>query len=166
MAGNQGNFEHRGTSVSIEFDASVALGCRGSFATSSAIAAADGSGRPARTRATTQALRLPENPQVFGTAMPSVVKATAIVNGDVITQTDVDQRLALLAIANGGKIPADQVEHFVNRCFVTSSTRLWRSRQPRLRRSRSSRRISTRRLRASRQCEANAGPAQRFPDLQ
>ena len=37
--------------------------------------------------------------------MPSVVKATAIVNGDVITQTDVDQRLALLAIANGGKIP-------------------------------------------------------------
>ena len=27
--------------------------------------------------------------------MPSVIKATAIVNGDVITQTDVDQRLAL-----------------------------------------------------------------------
>ena len=39
------------------------------------------------------ALRLPENPQVFGTAMPSVVKATAIVNGTVITQTDIDQRL-------------------------------------------------------------------------
>ena len=38
---------------------------------------------------------LPENPQVFGTAMPSVIKATAIVNGDVITQTDIDQRLAL-----------------------------------------------------------------------
>ena len=43
-------------------------------------------------------------------AMPSVVKATAIVNGEVITQTDIDQRLALLAIANGGKIPADEVE--------------------------------------------------------
>ena len=42
--------------------------------------------------------------------MPSVVKATAIVNGDVITQTDVDQRLALLAIANGGQIPAGEVE--------------------------------------------------------
>ena len=56
------------------------------------------------------ALKLPENPTVFGTAMPSVVKATAIVNGDVITQTDIDQRLALLAIANGGKIPADEVE--------------------------------------------------------
>jgi peptidyl-prolyl cis-trans isomerase SurA len=42
--------------------------------------------------------------------MPSVVKATAIINGDVVTQTDIDQRLALLAIANGGKIPADEVE--------------------------------------------------------
>ena len=55
-----------------------------------------------------QSLRLPENPQVFGTAMPSVVKATAIVNGDVITQTDIEQRLALLAIANGGKIPDEE----------------------------------------------------------
>jgi peptidyl-prolyl cis-trans isomerase SurA len=42
--------------------------------------------------------------------MPSVVKATAIVNGSVITQTDIDQRLALLAIANGGKIPTEEVD--------------------------------------------------------
>jgi len=56
----------------------------------------------------TQSLKLPQNPEVFGTAMPSVVKATAIVNGDVITQTDVNQRLQLLAIANGGQIPADE----------------------------------------------------------
>jgi peptidyl-prolyl cis-trans isomerase SurA len=59
---------------------------------------------------TSQSLKLPENPQVFGTAMPSVIKATALVNGDVITQTDIDQRLALLAIANGGQIPADEVQ--------------------------------------------------------
>jgi peptidyl-prolyl cis-trans isomerase SurA len=57
-----------------------------------------------------QSLRLPENPELFGTTMPSVVKATALVNGEVITQTDIDQRLALLAIANGQPIPADQVE--------------------------------------------------------
>jgi peptidyl-prolyl cis-trans isomerase SurA len=57
-----------------------------------------------------QSLRLPENPELFGTTMPSVIKATAIVNGEVITQTDIDQRLALLAIANGQPIPADQVE--------------------------------------------------------
>lgn len=55
-------------------------------------------------------LKLPENVTVFGNRMPSVVKASAIVNGEVITQTDIDQRLALLAIANGGEIPADQVE--------------------------------------------------------
>ena len=64
----------------------------------------------------TSSLRLPQNPQLFGNAMPSVVKATAIVNGDVITQTDVDQRLALLAIANGNQIPADhqleRIPHF------------------------------------------------------
>ena len=51
------------------------------------------------------ALRLPDNPQVFGQAMPSVVKATAIVNGEIITQTDIDQRLALLAIANERQDP-------------------------------------------------------------
>jgi peptidyl-prolyl cis-trans isomerase SurA len=55
-------------------------------------------------------LRLPENPQIFGTAMPSVVKATAIVNGEVITQTDIDQRLAFMAIAAGQDIPANEVE--------------------------------------------------------
>ncbi len=56
------------------------------------------------------ALKLPENPQLFGTAMPSVVKATAMVNGEVITQTDVEQRLALLAVANEGKLAADQMD--------------------------------------------------------
>ena len=55
-------------------------------------------------------LQLPENPQIFGSAMPSVVKATAIVNGEVITQTDVAHRLMLLAIGEGGKLPADQIE--------------------------------------------------------
>jgi peptidyl-prolyl cis-trans isomerase SurA len=53
---------------------------------------------------------LPENPQVFGTAMPSVVKATAIVNGEVITQTDIDQRLALLSISPRQPIPAEELD--------------------------------------------------------
>ena len=56
-----------------------------------------------------QGLHLPSNPELFGTTLPTEVRATAIVNGDVITQTDIDQRLALLAIANGGKIPPDQM---------------------------------------------------------
>jgi len=58
----------------------------------------------------TATLNLPENPQLFGTTLPSVIKATAIVNGEVITQTDIDQRVALLAIANGGEIPADELD--------------------------------------------------------
>ena len=58
----------------------------------------------------TSALNLPENPTVFGNSLPSVVKATAIINGEVITQTDVDQRLALLAIANGGQIAANEID--------------------------------------------------------
>jgi peptidyl-prolyl cis-trans isomerase SurA len=57
-----------------------------------------------------QSLKLPQNPEVFGNAMPSVVKATAIVNGDVITQTDIEQRLQLLVIANGGQIPPEERE--------------------------------------------------------
>jgi len=64
---------------------------------------------PPQTRSTAT-LNLPENPQVFGSALPSVVKATAIVNGEVITQTDIDQRLALLAIANNQPIPANEIE--------------------------------------------------------
>ena len=58
----------------------------------------------------TASLKLPQNPQLFGTALPSVVKATAIVNGEVITQTDVDQRLALMSIANDTPIPGDQID--------------------------------------------------------
>ena len=65
---------------------------------------------PGNTPNNASALKLPENPQIFGSTMPSVVKATAIVNGEVITQTDVAQRLMLLAIAEEGQLPADQVE--------------------------------------------------------
>jgi peptidyl-prolyl cis-trans isomerase SurA len=49
------------------------------------------------------ALSLPDL-TVYGTVDPNVRKATAIVNGDIITDTDVDHRLALVLIANGGKI--------------------------------------------------------------
>jgi peptidyl-prolyl cis-trans isomerase SurA len=66
--------------------------------------------QPASDANTTSALRLPQNPQLFGQAMPSVVKATAIVNGAVITQTDIDQRIALRAIASGGRLPSDEIE--------------------------------------------------------
>lgn len=53
------------------------------------------------------ALQLPDM-TVYGTVDPNVRKATAIVNGDIITDTDVDHRLALVLIANGGKISAQE----------------------------------------------------------
>lgn len=64
----------------------------------------------AANRNSASTLRLPEDVTVFGQPVPSVVKASAIVNGEVITQTDIDQRLALLAISNGNPIPANEVE--------------------------------------------------------
>lgn len=80
------------------------------LAGTSAIAQTSGQPAPPTEPNSTSTLRLPQNPQLFGSAMPSVVKATAIVNGDVITQTDINQRLALLVIANGGQIPTDELD--------------------------------------------------------
>ncbi len=49
-------------------------------------------------------LNLPATITPIGTVAPQVRKPTAIVNGQVITGTDVDQRLALVMLANGGKV--------------------------------------------------------------
>ena len=78
--------------------------------TAAALAQQPSAPPPAEPVNSSRSLKLPENAEVFGTVMPSVIKATAIVNGEVITQTDVDQRLALLAIAQNGQIPANEVE--------------------------------------------------------
>jgi peptidyl-prolyl cis-trans isomerase SurA len=56
------------------------------------------------------ALGIPDQLQVFGTPIPSVVKATALINGDVITQTDIDHRVALLVISQGGQIDPAELE--------------------------------------------------------
>jgi len=54
-------------------------------------------------------LNLPANPAFLTTADPAVRKATAIVNGHVITGTDLDQRVALVVLANGGNVPAEEM---------------------------------------------------------
>lgn len=53
-------------------------------------------------------LDLPKDITVFGHFDPTVRKATAIVNGDIITDTDVDQRLALVLLANSGSTISDE----------------------------------------------------------
>lgn len=55
-------------------------------------------------------LDLPKDLTVFGKSDPNIRKATAIVNGSIITATDVDQRLALVIAANGGKVPDEERE--------------------------------------------------------
>ena len=53
---------------------------------------------------------IPDNVIMFGKATQGTRRATAIVNGDIITGTDVDQRLALIITANGGKVAEDELE--------------------------------------------------------
>ena len=74
----------------------------------SAMAAAQGGEQPARTGA----LNLPGNVQFVGKQDPGVRKATAIVNGDVITGSDVDHRMALILASNQIQLPPEEVERF------------------------------------------------------
>ncbi|MBN8829967.1 MAG: peptidylprolyl isomerase [Sphingomonadales bacterium] len=53
-------------------------------------------------------LDIPENVVLFGKRDPNVRKATALVNGAVITETDIEQRLALVVLANGGKVSDEE----------------------------------------------------------
>ncbi|MEO0032458.1 MAG: hypothetical protein RIS94_2216 [Pseudomonadota bacterium] len=56
------------------------------------------------------ALNLPANPVIFGKNDPNVRRATAVVNGEIVTGTDVEQRLALIINANGGKVSPEEVD--------------------------------------------------------
>lgn len=56
----------------------------------------------------TQQLVLPKDVTIFGKSDPNIRKATAVVNGRIITGTDVDQRLALIITANGGKVSQEE----------------------------------------------------------
>ncbi|MEQ1689312.1 MAG: SurA N-terminal domain-containing protein, partial [Sphingopyxis sp.] len=55
-------------------------------------------------------LNIPANAQLFGDSDSNVYRPTATVNGEIITATDVDHRLALVRIANGGQVPAEQLQ--------------------------------------------------------
>ncbi|WOK36917.1 peptidylprolyl isomerase [Sphingomonas sp. C3-2] len=55
-------------------------------------------------------LDVPQNVTIFGKTDPNVYKPTAIVNGEIITSTDVDQRLALVLLANQGRATAEETD--------------------------------------------------------
>jgi peptidyl-prolyl cis-trans isomerase SurA len=55
------------------------------------------------------ALNIPADVAVLGQNNPNLRKATAVVNGEIITGTDVDQRTALIVAASQGQIPPEEV---------------------------------------------------------
>ncbi len=55
-------------------------------------------------------LKLPDDLTIFDKRDPNLHKPTAVVNGKIITQTDIEQRLALIKVANGDNIPAEEMD--------------------------------------------------------
>src|SRR5690606_6683652 len=68
-------------------------------------AAAAAAAAPAQDQSSVQGpISIPEDVTIFENITPNVRRATAVVNGDIITGTDVEQRLALILAANEGRI--------------------------------------------------------------
>ncbi len=65
-------------------------------------------GAVAQTGGNAGGLNIPTDAQILG-GDPNIRKATAIVNGTVITRTEVDHRLAIIRMAAGGQIPAEEL---------------------------------------------------------
>ena len=55
-------------------------------------------------------IKFPEGVQMFGASNPNIRRATAVVNGDIITGTDVDQRLALVLAANQNQVSGEELQ--------------------------------------------------------
>ncbi len=54
-------------------------------------------------------LNIPESSQILGNGPRNIYRPTAIVNGEIITATDVEQRIAMLKMINGQEVPEDQL---------------------------------------------------------
>jgi peptidyl-prolyl cis-trans isomerase SurA len=57
-------------------------------------------------------LNIPDGQKLFGQNDPNVRRATAQVNGEIITGTDIDHRLALIVAANNNKLPPEELARF------------------------------------------------------
>ncbi len=78
-------------------------------ATVALLAATPSSSQTVSDNAVPQAgLNIPEQLTIFGEDNPNVRRATALVNGDIITGTDVNHRLALIVAANGGSVSKEE----------------------------------------------------------
>ncbi len=77
-------------------------------ATAAATAQDQATAQAAQDAAEVNALGLPANISILGKNDPNKRTATAVVNGHVLTGTDIDQRLALLIAANKGQQPSPE----------------------------------------------------------
>lgn len=64
----------------------------------------------AQTQPGSTGLNIPDNVQFVGPQQPGVRKATAIVNGYVITESDIDHRLALIVASNRIELPPEELQ--------------------------------------------------------
>ena len=69
-----------------------------------------GGASPVFAQGSVDSLNLPNDLTIFGKGDPNLHKPTAVVNGKIITQTDIEQRLALIKLANGDNIPAEEMD--------------------------------------------------------
>lgn len=74
-----------------------------------AAAQAQDAGAPEGSSAPQGAIAIPDNVTIFGKNDPNHRRATAVVNGDIITGTDVDQRLALILASNQTKVSDEEM---------------------------------------------------------
>ncbi len=73
--------------------------------------AADGAAAADASAPTAQgALSIPSDITLFGKNDPNNRRATAVVNGEIITGTDVEQRLALIVAASENKLSAEEIQ--------------------------------------------------------
>jgi peptidyl-prolyl cis-trans isomerase SurA len=64
-------------------------------------------------------LDIPDGQTLFGKNDPNVRRATAQVNGEIITGTDIDHRLALIVAANNNQLPPEEVARFRAQILTT-----------------------------------------------
>ena len=55
---------------------------------------------------------LPDGQQLFGTKRPNVRRATAQVNGEIITGTDIGSSPRIIVAANDNKLPPEELARF------------------------------------------------------
>ena len=66
----------------------------------------------------TTSLNIPGNVQIFGDAKPNVYRPSATINGEIITATDIEQRMALIRIANNNvELPPEEVQRLRQQVF-------------------------------------------------